>query len=95
MMLPVWVQPLDAQALLEQNKGCGFTAKSRKNGLAIKLTFRRAHFALLPDFHSRRGCYQENNYIQSDRYQRSKYLDVYKMDTECIQPVYKMDTQVR
>lgn len=37
----------------------------------------------------------ENNYIQKDRYQPSKYLNVYKADTKCIQPVSSMDTQVR
>jgi hypothetical protein len=37
----------------------------------------------------------ENNYIQKDRYQKSRYLDVYKMDTERIQDVHEMDTQVR
>ena len=39
--------------------------------------------------------WKENNYIQKDRYQKSKYLDVYKMDTECIQDVHGMDTEVR
>lgn len=29
--------------------------------------------------------WKENNYIQKDRYTESKYLNVYKMDTECIQ----------
>lgn len=32
--------------------------------------------------------WKENNYLQSDRYTRSKYLDVYNMDTDCIQSVY-------
>jgi hypothetical protein len=31
--------------------------------------------------------WKENNYIQKDRYTPSKYLGVYKMDTECIQNV--------
>lgn len=39
--------------------------------------------------------WKENNYIQQDRYHKSKYLDVYNMDTECIQDVSKMDTEVR
>lgn len=39
--------------------------------------------------------WKENNYIQKDRYQPSKYLSVYKMDTACIQDVHEVDTQVR
>ena len=52
--------------------------------------------------------WKENNYIQKDRYDPSKYLKIYKeelkalsnqailkMDTECIQDGYKLDTQVR
>lgn len=39
--------------------------------------------------------WNENNYIQQDRYHKSKYFDVYKMDTECIQLVHEMDTEVR
>jgi len=43
--------------------------------------------------------WQENNYIQKDRYKKGIYLDKYKvfagMDTECIQNSNKMDTQVR
>lgn len=39
--------------------------------------------------------WKENNYIQTDRYHKSKYLDVYNTDTERIQDVYKMDTEVR
>ena len=32
--------------------------------------------------------WKENNYIQKDRYQPSKYLQVYELDTICIQDVY-------
>lgn len=32
--------------------------------------------------------WKENNYIQKDRYQPSKYLQVYELDTICIQNVY-------
>jgi len=32
--------------------------------------------------------WKENNYIQKDRYQPSKYLQVYSLDTICIQNVY-------
>jgi len=54
--------------------------------------------------------WKENNYIQKDRYQESKYLEIYKKElkalaeneqlnssqiTKCIQNVSKMDTQVR
>lgn len=43
--------------------------------------------------------WQENNYIQKDRYKKGVYIDKYKdfvaLDTQCIQNVNKMDTQVR
>ena len=32
--------------------------------------------------------WKENNYIQKDRYQPSKYLEIYTLDTICIQNVY-------
>ena len=32
--------------------------------------------------------WKENNYIQKDRYQPSKYLQMYNLDTICIQNVY-------
>lgn len=32
--------------------------------------------------------WKENNYIQKDRYQPSKYLQIYNLDTICIQDVY-------
>ena len=32
--------------------------------------------------------WKENNHIQKDRYTQSKYINVYKMDTECIQNGY-------
>ena len=32
--------------------------------------------------------WKENNYIQKDRYQQSKYLQIYNLDTICIQDVY-------
>ena len=32
--------------------------------------------------------WKENNYIQKDRYQPSKYIEVYSLDTICIQDVY-------
>ena len=32
--------------------------------------------------------WKENNYIQKDRYQPSKYLQIYNLDTICIQNVY-------
>ena len=32
--------------------------------------------------------WKENNYIQKDRYQPSKYLQIYSLDTICIQDVY-------
>lgn len=32
--------------------------------------------------------WKENNYIQKDRYQPSKYLEIYSLDTICIQNVY-------
>lgn len=32
--------------------------------------------------------WKENNYIQKDRYQPSKYLSIYNLDTICIQDVY-------
>ena len=31
--------------------------------------------------------WKENNYIQKDRYQQSKYLQMYNLDTICIQDV--------
>lgn len=40
--------------------------------------------------------WKENNYIQSDRYQASKYLTIFsvsKMDTKCIQAVSEADTR--
>lgn len=33
--------------------------------------------------------WKDNNYIQKDRYQPSKYLAIYNLDTLCIQDVYK------
>ena len=32
--------------------------------------------------------WRENNYIQKDRYNPSKYLEIYSLDTICIQDVY-------
>ena len=32
--------------------------------------------------------WKENNYIQKDRYNPSKYLQIYQLDTICIQDVY-------